>query len=83
METEIGKISHFFNKVSVAVLALTGSLSVGDRIHFVGKRTDFSQTVESLQVNHENLVTVSGGMEVGLKVEQAVREGDIVYRVNN
>ncbi len=83
METEIGKISHFFNKVSVAVLALTGSLSVGDRIHFVGKRTDFSQIVESLQVNHENLVTVSGGAEVGLKVDQTVREGDIVYRVNN
>lgn len=82
MEEEIGKITHFFSKINVGVLDLTnGDLHIGDTIHIKGHTTDFYQKVESMQVEHEPVEAATKGMEVGLKVESSVRQGDQVFRV--
>jgi translation initiation factor IF-2 len=82
MEEEIGKISHFFSKINVGVLDLTnGDLRIGDTIHIKGHTTDFYQKVESMQVEHASVETADKGMQVGLKVESSVREGDQVFKV--
>ncbi len=78
---EIGHITHFFVKISVAVLELKGALKTGDRILVQGETTDFEQTVNSMQIEHENIESASAGQSVGLKVDQRVREGDRVYKV--
>lgn len=78
---EVGKVTHFFSKISVAVVDLTATLSVGDFIRIQGPTTDFEQIVESMQIEHENVKTAKAGQSIGLKVKERVREKDMVYKV--
>jgi len=82
-EKEIGKVTHYFARLNVAVLSLTDSLSVGDRIRIRGRSTDLEQTVDSMQIEHKPVLKVGPGDDVALKVVEPVREGDIVYRVTS
>ena len=78
----IGKITHYFGKIGVAVLDLKGPLSVGDTIRIVGgEDTDFNQKVESMEVEHEKVEKAKSGDSVGLKIKEKVREGYKVYKV--
>jgi putative protease len=81
MEVQVGKITHFYNHINVAVLDLTGELKVGDIIHILGHITDFEQRVASLEIEHKKVQSVSAGMDVALQVEEPVRNGDCVFRV--
>lgn len=77
---EVGHVSHFFTRINVAVVEVSGALAVGDTILVKGPTTDFEQVVGSMQIEHENIERVDAGQSIGLKVEQRVREGDIVYK---
>jgi len=77
---EVGRITHFFTKINVAVVELTAPLAVGDRILIKGPTTDIEQVVQSMQIEHENIERAEAGQSIGLKVEQRVREIDIVYK---
>jgi len=82
MEEEIGKITHFFSKIDVGIIEVTtGELHVGDTIHIKGHTTDFYQKILSLQMEHMPVETVKAGKAAGLKVENAVREHDLVFKV--
>lgn len=76
---EIGKITHYFGKIGVAVVELTGNLKVGDTIVIVGHGKEFEQNVDSMQVEHEQVQTAKPGDAVGMKVAEAVKEGCVVY----
>jgi len=78
---EVGKIAHFFSKISVAVVDLKATLSIGDRIRIQGPTTDFEQTVDSMQIEHADVKTAKAGQSIGLKVKERVREKDTVYKV--
>ncbi len=78
---EVGRVTHYFTKIGVAVIKLTDTLSVGDRILFQGSTTDFEQTVNSMQIEHENVSSAKRGQSIGLKVDQRVREEDRVYKI--
>ena len=77
---EVGHVTHFFTKISVAVVELSATLAVGDTILIKGPTTDFEQVVESMQIEHENIERAEAGQSIGLKTEQRVREEDIVYK---
>ena len=77
----IGKITHYFSKIGVGVIELSDTLKVGDTIRIVGGATDFTQTVESMEIEHEKVKTAKKGQSIGLKVDQKVREGYKVYKV--
>lgn len=79
--THIGEVTHFFNKISVAVLSLTDTIRLGDTVHFVGHSTDFRQEVTSLQIEHEAVEEAGPGQEVALKVDQRVHVRDKVYKL--
>ena len=76
----IGKITHYFSKIGVAVIELSDTLKVGDTIRIVGGQTDFNQTIESMEIEHEKVQEAKAGDSVGLKVEQKVRDGYKVYK---
>jgi putative protease len=81
-ETEIGKVSHYFSKIGVAAIEVTsGSLSVGDTIHIKGHTTDFTQTVDSIQLDNQSIPTATPGQAVGIKVKEHARQHDAVYKV--
>ena len=77
---EIGRITHFFSKISVAVIELKKPLKVGDTIAVKGPTTDFEQPVDSMQIEHKDVQKAEAGQSIGLKVAQRVRETDIVYK---
>jgi translation elongation factor EF-1alpha len=82
MEKLIGKVTHYFNKISVAIIEITdGELAVGDTIHIKGHTTDFIQLVNSMQVEHEKIEEAKKGDNIGLKVDNPVHEKDEVYKV--
>jgi translation elongation factor EF-1alpha len=81
MDVRVGKVTHFFNHLSVAVLELTGELKVGDMILIVGRFTDIEQRVSSMEIDHQKVTAVGAGTEVALKVYEPVRKGDVVYKV--
>jgi hypothetical protein len=78
----IGVVTHYYSHLSVATLRLeSGTLRVGDMIHIRGHTTDFSQKVESLEVNHAPATEVGLNDDFGLKVIEHAREHDVVYKV--
>ena len=77
---EVVHVTHFFAKISVAVVELKAALAVGDHILIKGPTTDLEQVVESMQIEHENIERAEAGQSIGLKVVQRVREKDTVYK---
>ena len=78
---EVGRITHFYPKISVAIVELKASLNIGDKILIKGATTNFEQTVESMQIEHKNIERAEAGQIIGLKVKERVRENDKVYRI--
>ncbi len=81
MEIEVGRITHYYDHLHVAVLSLQIGLKIGDTIHILGHLTDFTQRVTSMEVEHHSVVIVKPGDDVALKVIEPVRVHDRVYRV--
>lgn len=78
---QIGKVAGFFSHVGAAVVELTASLRVGDRIYLKGHTTDFQQVVASMQVDRQDVQEAAAGQSVGLKVDQRCRQHDVVYKL--
>ncbi len=78
---EVGNVTHYFTKINVAIVELSDTLSVGDRILIKGTTTDFEQTINSMQIEHKNVKKAKAGQSIGLKVNERVREGDTVYKI--
>ncbi len=79
-KAEVGKVTHFYSKINVAVVQLTAPLSVGDTILIKGDTTNFEQTVDSMQIEHQNIQRAEAGKAIGLKVKDRVRPGDTAYK---
>lgn len=81
-EEVIGKVTDYFAKIGVAGIQVTaGFLSVGDTIRIKGHTTDLTQSVESVQVEHQNVQRAEAGQTVGIRVKDRVRKGDSVLKV--
>ena len=72
---KIGAVTHYYGNIGVAIIALTGKLSKGDKIKFEGGKTEFEQVVESMQVEHKEIDSAKKGDIVGMKVDEKVSEG--------
>lgn len=81
MEVRIGTITHYFNRIGVAVLQLSDAIQVGDTISIVGHCTEFTQKVESLEIDHQKVSSAGPGDDVALKAWDYVRKGDEVFKV--
>ena len=81
-EVELGRVTHYFGKIGVAGIEITqDSLSVGDTIHVKGHTSDFTQTIESMQIDGQLVEEATEGQSVGIKVLEHAREHDTVYKV--
>lgn len=79
-EKIVGKVTHFFPKISVAVVHLEADLKNGDKIKFVKGEESFEQVVESMQVEHEKLEKAKKGQDIGMKTDQPVKAGTKVLK---
>lgn len=76
----IGRVNHYFSHLSVAAVQLEAPLAIGDRIHIKGHTTDLVQDVTSMEVDHAAVERAEPGDDVALKVDDHVRDHDLIYR---
>lgn len=80
---KVGKVTHYYDKIGVAIVELTGTLSVGDKVKFVRGGEDlFEQGVDSIQIEHEKVDSAKKGDVVGLKTKELIKEGAEVYKLS-
>ncbi len=77
----VGRVTHYFTKIGVAVIELEDELKVGDEISIEGATTNFRQKVSSMEIEHKKVDVAKVGQSVGLKVIERARVGDIVYKI--
>lgn len=78
---KVGKVAHYFTKIGVAVLELSDTLAVGDEITIRGQTTNFTQPIDSMEIDKVKVETAGKGQSIGLKVRERVRQNDDVYKV--
>ena len=81
-EKKIGEVMKFFSKPSVAAVKIVeGELIVGDIIKFSGHTTDFTDVINSMEVENKSVQKAVAGDFIGVKVSNRVRPGDEVFKV--
>ena len=78
---QVGKILHFYPKISVAVIELTGDLKQGDKINIKGNENEVDMMIESMQIEHNPVEEAKAGQAIGLKTPEPVKEKDVVFKV--
>jgi len=77
----IGRITHYFPKICVAVVELSDDVKVGDEIRIEGATSSFEQVIESMEIENEKVELATVGQSIGLKVKDRVRLHDSVYKI--
>jgi len=81
VEQKIGRITHYYSKLGVAAVEIQhGVLRRGDKIHIHGHSTDIEQIVDSMELDHQQILEATEGQNVGIHVNDHVREHDDVYK---
>lgn len=76
----LGEVTHYYDRIGVAVIQLSGDIRIEDELHFLGPNIDFQQTLLSIQIDHKPIEHAEKGQEVAIKVEQPVRRGVLMFR---
>lgn len=82
MDIKIGKVTHYYNKIGVAIIKLSKSLGIGGKIKISGHDKEFIQEVTSIQIEHQQIKKAKANDIIGLKVDQEVKENDEVYKTD-
>ena len=81
-EQKVGVVTHYFGHIQVAAIEITdGELCVGDSVHIKGHTSDFTQQVDSMQIEHDAVETAAVGQVIGMRVKEHAREHDEVFKV--
>ncbi len=80
-EKQIGTITHYYGHLRVGIIELQDVLKIGDTVHIKGHTDDFTEAVESMQIEHANVTEAKAGDIIGIKVTQKVHPHDKVYKV--
>ena len=75
----VGEVTHYYDRISVAVIQLSGKLSIGDNVHFLGHGSDFIQEITSMQIEHEAIESADKGQEIAAKVIKPVKSHTSVF----
>jgi len=83
-ETKVGIVTHYFGKPGVAIIKATdGPIAVGDKIHIKGHTTDYTQVIESMQIEHQQVPRIEVGQDAGVKIGAHAHEHDEVFKVTD
>ena len=80
-EKEIGTVTHWYDKINVAVIKLTAALKKGDTIKVKRNEEEFEETISSMQIDREDVDSAKKGDEVAVQLSQKTKEGAVVYKM--
>ena len=82
IKKDIGQVVNYFNKVNAAEIRIWDDLAVGDKIIIQGRTTgSVTHTIESMQIEGQNVSNVSKGCNVAVAFPKKVRKNDFVYKL--
>ncbi len=83
MLQKVGKVLHYFPKITVAVVKLTkGDLKLGDIVRLTEKEGKvFDQEIKSMQIEHASIEIAKKGDEFGLKVQKTPKIQSEVIKI--
>jgi len=79
MAKELGTVTHWYDKIGVAVVKLAGALKKGDKIVVKRGEEEFEDTVSSLQIDHKDVAAAKKGDDAAIKLSQKAKEGSLIY----
>ncbi len=71
----IGEITHWYDKINVAVVKLVKTLQVGDKIKIKHGDKEFEETIDSMELDHKPVQSGKKGQEIAIKLSQKANEG--------
>ena len=74
----IGKVVHWYDKIGVAVIELSGGLKVGDTIKVAHGDKEFTEAISSMQLDHAPVKSGKKGQQIAIKLSEQAGEGSIV-----
>lgn len=77
----IGAVTHYYGGIGVAIVKFTKAVGAGTKVRFQGATTNFEQEMGSMQYDHKDVKSAPKGKEIGVKVDDKVREGDQIFLV--
>ncbi|OGG57395.1 hypothetical protein A2853_02660 [Candidatus Kaiserbacteria bacterium RIFCSPHIGHO2_01_FULL_55_17] len=78
-EKQVGTVTHWYDKIGVAVVKLTAKLSKGARIKVKRGKDEFEDTVSSIQIDHKDVAAAKKGDDAAIQLSQKAREGAGVF----
>jgi hypothetical protein len=81
METHVGRVTHWYNKIGVAALDLDGRVTRGDHVKVRKGDAEFDDTIASIEIDHVDVPEADVGDNATVKLSHAAKEGSDVYRV--
>lgn len=79
---KIGMVDHYYDKIKVAVIRLSGDLAVGEKVMFErGGEELFKQTIDSMQIDYEKVEQAKAGDIIGIKTKDPIKEGSEVFKL--
>lgn len=79
----VGVVTHYYGDIGVAIVKFKKPVTPGATVRFQGHTTNFEQAIASLEYDHKPVKKAPNGKEVGMKVDERVREGDEVFFVES
>ena len=79
MSKQVGTVTHWYDKIGVAVVKLAGPLSKGDKIKVKKGDEEFEDTVSSLQIEHQDVEKALKGADAAIKLSHRAKEGAGVF----
>ena len=76
----IGKVTHYLGKIDVAIIKLTGTLKVGDKIYLQNESGLFLQEVSEIQIERIPVMRAISGDHIGLKTSEPVIVESSVFK---
>lgn len=79
MNLQVGTVTHYYDKIGVAIIKAAKAIKTGDKLRFGEEEKGFIQTADSMQFDHKPIDQAKKGEEVGIKVDQKVKQGTPVF----
>jgi len=78
-DKQVGTVTHWYDKLGVAVVKVTGKLARGASIKVKKGEEEFEDTVASIQIDHKDVPAAKKGDDAAIKLSQRAKEGAGVF----
>lgn len=76
--TVIGNVTHYYDRIGVAIVDLAMPIRLGDIVRVKHGEQDYLMTVSSMHIDHRPVAVAKKKDVIGLKTAQKIPEGAVI-----